>query len=213
MELYIHNGNKTMTIPMVKSDSAGINVVLHPDSREMGKNAPFQYPHKRTAKYLPCWDGPSRTFINYYILPYYEINRVCEINGGNSSIWLAKHVPQVVTVEYESSEWREAIKRWAKKEGLNNIDVLETIESVEGSFDLSLLDARSGADLDNIKKVDGCTTKIIAIDGFHAPPKKPILHKYLMDRGWIVFYQTPQMWFFGKGGLNVNLIGKTSDGL
>lgn len=193
-------------------DIAGLDVVAHIDSRDVaeGRTSGWKYPYMRTTKYLPWFDVQALMYIDYYILPYWNVNRVCEFGGGNSTIWFAQRVEEVVTIE-TNSDWRAAILHWAEKEDLHNITLFASIKEFEDAttapFDLTILDLTGEPSLDNVKIAAEATKEILALDNLRTSSKMEdqdqiagllAVENYLLTHDWNCFKETLQMSFLKK---------------
>jgi precorrin-6B methylase 2 len=65
----------------------------------------------------PWWVWEAAAFLEPRLRPS---DRVLEVGGGNSTLWMGQRCAFVASIE-ESSEWREHIRREAERRGLNNV--------------------------------------------------------------------------------------------
>lgn len=161
-------------------------------------------PFKRTKNYVPWLTSDAIVFLEYHLIPYH-VKSILEIGGGNSSIWYAKRVGSVVTVE-TNPLWREAIQRWMFEEKLTNLIVLKKLEQVPNRhYDLIMIDgddpdqclgqakqaAQSGCKIIGIDNIKFTNIKGERVDGSGEEAHKWLsqewkIYKILSDTGFYV---------------------------
>src|SRR5690606_32965680 len=68
---------------------------------------------------LPWWVWRAIRFVGGTLRPS---DRVLEVGGGFSTLWLAKRAAAVVTIE-ESAEWRSRVAEAAQSTGVRNLQL------------------------------------------------------------------------------------------
>lgn len=154
-------------------------------------------PIKRTKYYLPWYAADVILFMEYFLIPYQDIKNVLEFAGGNSSIWFAKRVESVITVE-TSEKWRRAIQNWMMKEQLTNLVIVDSVEKVPiKSYDLVIIDS-------DVKKqcvveamwADNSGSRFIAVDNIHdfitlkgvkGEGSGRLANQWLLENNWEVY--------------------------
>jgi len=174
-------GGDVSGVPIVEED-------LHREDTYRPRNIMPQHPWKRSNKYIPWYDMQTIMLLDYYYIPYFSVQYILELGGGNSTIWFAKRVEKVVTIETDVG-WRRAIHKWAKEEGLENITTFPSLDYIqEASVNMLVVDLDDAQmNLEYVKKASKWTYGVVYVDNIKQWGKESsgyLAAEWLAKNGW-----------------------------